>query len=102
MQMLRTIVLAGAVLSLVSGCAMPLARPAAPGAVPVAATPKDRLVAAIEANNCVLTAENVGAVMLRADLTQAELTALTPQLQAEGRVEVAGSGAIRLLSENCI
>lgn len=100
--MLRNLVLAGAVLSLLSACGMPMARPAAPGAVPVAALPKDRLIAAIEFNDCVLTAENVGAVMARANLTQAELTALTPQLQAEGRVEVAGSGAIRLLSDNCI
>jgi len=100
--MLRNFVLAGSVLSLLSACAMPMSRPAPVGAVPAAATPKDRLVAAIEFNGCLLTADNVGAVMARANLTQAELTALTPQLQAEGRVEVAGSGAIRLLSDNCI
>lgn len=100
--MLRNFVLAGSVLSLLSACTVPMSRPAAPSAVAATASPRDRLVAAIEFNDCVLTAENVGAVMARANLTQADLTALTPQLQAEGRVEVAGSGAIRLLSENCI
>jgi hypothetical protein len=72
-------------------------------AAPVAPlTPKDSLVAAIEANGCVLTAQNVGAILLRANLTQNDLLVLTPELAAEGRVEVAQSGVIRVLTENCI
>ena len=31
-----------------------------------------------------------------------ELLQLTPQLQAEGRVEVSGSGSIRVMSDRCI
>lgn len=63
--------------------------------------PEVRLVSAIEAQGCVLTAENVGAVLLSANLTQAELAAITPQLAEAGRVEVAGSGAIRVITDRC-
>lgn len=68
----------------------------------VAASPSDRLVAAIETEGCLLTASNVGAVLLRSNLTQADLTTLTPQLAAAGRAEVSGEGTIRVLSNNCI
>lgn len=73
----------------------------APQVLPPAA-PKDRLVAAIEAQNCVLTASNVESILLQARLTQAELVALTPELAAEGRAEVAAEGTIRVLTQNCI
>lgn len=66
------------------------------------ATPRDALVQAIEANGCLLTADNVGDILIRANLSQADLIELTPQLAAEGRAEVAQSGAIRVLTENCI
>jgi len=84
-----------------AGCGM-TARPPAPVGQPVSAAPKDRLVAAIEAEDCLLTSANVGAVLLRANLTQAELVTLTPELAAEGRAEVSGEGTIRVLSNNCI
>lgn len=73
----------------------------APQVLPVAA-PKDRLVAAIEENGCILTTDNVDAILLRANLTAADLRALTPELAAEGRAEVAASGTIRILSDACI
>lgn len=103
-----------ALLSLTAACAPFMAAPAsnpapaqpAPQVQPPAppATPKDRLVAAIEANGCLLTPDNVGGILLRANLTRDELAALTQELRAEGRVEVppAGGGTIRLLSQNCI
>ena len=69
---------------------------------PVVLTAKERLVAAIEDNNCVLTADNVGAVLNDATISREELLQLTPQLQAEGRVEVSGSGSIRVMSDRCI
>lgn len=82
-----------------------LAQPAPvapPPAAPVA--PKDRLIAAIEASGCLLTPDNVGTILTRANITRDELAALTQELRSEGRVEVppAGGGTIRLLSENCI
>lgn len=103
-------------LSLTTACAPFMSVPAsnsapttsqpAPQVLPPAppATPKDRLVAAIEANGCLLTPDNVGGILLRANLTRDELAALTQELRAEGRVEVppAGGGTIRLLSQNCI
>lgn len=66
------------------------------------AAPEDRLVAGIEAEGCVLTSANVGAVLLRANLTQAELPALTSALAGQGRLEAADGGSIRVLSANCI
>lgn len=88
-------------LLLLAACAQPVAAPAPVGPPPSVA-PADRLVAAIESEGCVLTSANVGAVLLRANLTQAELVSLTPELQAQGRAEVAGEGSIRVLSDNCI
>ena len=95
-----------AALTALSACGAPqMAGPgtaqARPQVQPVA-PPKDRLVAAIEAQDCVLTAENVETILLQARLTQAELKDLTPQLAAEGRAEVAAAGTIRVLTDNCI
>lgn len=88
-----------AALGVLSACGM-LAP--APAPVEAAATPEERLVAALEAEGCVLTRDNVGAVLLRASLTQAELPGLTSSLQSQGRLEAAGGDAIRVLSPNCI
>ena len=60
-----------------------------------------RLVSAIESEGCVMTADNVASVLVRANLTQAELTQITPALAQAGRLEVAGDGAIRVLTERC-
>lgn len=84
-----------------AACAPMGARPSAVGAA-ASAAPSDRLVAAIETEGCLLTRDNVGAVLLRANLTQADLTSLAPQLAAAGRAEVSGEGTIRVLSDNCI
>jgi hypothetical protein len=99
------VVVAG--LTVLSACVAPrpmaeseVAQPV-PQVLPLA-QPKDRLVAAIEAQNCVLTADNVEAILLEAQLTQADLIALTPELANEGRAEVASEGTIRVLTANCI
>lgn len=63
--------------------------------------PEVRLVSAIEAQGCELTADNVEAVLLSASLTQAELADITPRLADAGRVVVAGSGAIRVVTDQC-
>ena len=72
------------------------------GQVQPMAQPKDRLIAAIEAQDCVLTRQNVETILLDANLTQAQLQDLAPQLAAEGRAEVAAEGTIRVLTDNCI
>lgn len=84
-----------------SACAQTIAAPAPIGA-PASLAPADRLVAAIESEGCLLTSANVGAVLLRANLTQAQLVDLTPELAAAGRAEVSGEGTIRVLSDDCI
>lgn len=63
--------------------------------------PEVRLVAAIEEQGCVLTAQNVETILLAASLTQAELAEITLRLADAGRVEGAGTGAIRVNTEAC-
>jgi hypothetical protein len=106
MAQARLAFLAMAALTALSACGggvpmTPAPSQPAPQVLPPAA-PKDRLIAAIEAQNCVLTAQNVESILLDAGLTQSELVALTPELAAEGRAEVAAEGTIRVLSQNCI
>ena len=63
---------------------------------------RDRAVAGIEAEGCVMTPENAGAVLLRANLTQAELPSLIAGLQSQGRIEAPTETSLRILSDNCI
>jgi hypothetical protein len=84
-----------------AACSAPVQTPQ-PVGVPVTVAPTDRLVAAIESEGCVLTNANVGAVLLRANLTQAELPALTSALAAQNRIEASDGSSIRVLSDNCI
>ena len=84
--------------------ARPAPQPAAiapPAPQPTLLTAKERLVRAIEDNGCTLSGANVGTILTEATISQEELLRLAPQLEAEGRVEVAGSGAIRVLSPRC-
>lgn len=86
-----------------SACTQPTRTPPPqPVAVAAPVAPQDRLVAAIETEGCVLTNANLGAVLLRANLTQSELPALTSQLASEGRIEASDGSSIRILSDNCI
>ena len=89
-----------------SGCGMVPLRMSdnrsAPTPLPATLAPKERLVAAIAANNCLLTASNVDTILTQARITQPELRALTAELAAEGRAEVSGEGTIRVLTDTCI
>jgi hypothetical protein len=107
--MFRPLLIAGIAFTL-TACASParfsdLLPGAAPAPAAVAPAPVDspevRLVGAIENQGCVLTASNVGSVLLAANLTQQELVEITPRLADAGRVEVAGDGAIRVLTDRC-
>ena len=66
-----------------------------------AASPEDRLVAAIEAEGCTLTSGNVGGVLLRANLVQADLPGLTTSLASQGRIAATDGSTIRVLSPAC-
>ena len=90
----------------VSGCGMiPLRMSdnrATPAPMPATLTPKERLVAAIAANGCVLTADNVSVILSQSQVPQADVRALTNELAAEGRAEVSAAGTIRVLTDTCI
>jgi hypothetical protein len=73
-----------------------------PAGVAASAAPEDRLIAALETQGCVLTSANVEAVLLAANLTQADLPALTNTLAGQGRIEPTDGTTIRVLSDNCI
>ena len=102
--MIRLVVL-GFALTL-SGCGMiPLrmsGAQTAPAPMPATLAPKERLVAAIAANGCLLTATNVDTILSQAQITQPELRTLTAELAASGRAEVSGEGTIRVLTDTCI
>ncbi len=88
-----------------SACTQSALQPAAaPGPVGPAPSvaPVDRLVSAIESEGCILSSQNSGAVLLRANLTRDELQPLILELQRRGQVEASGDASIRLLSQNCI
>lgn len=88
-----------------AACAQPAPRAPQPVGVAVSASPIDRVVAAIEAEGCVLNSANSGAVQLRSSVTRNELLALSAELDRQGRFESIGTPeapAVRLLSDNCI
>ncbi len=72
-----------------------------PVGLSASAAPSDRLIAAIEAEGCALTSGNVGSVLLRANLTQADLPGLTESLATQGRLQATDGSALRVLSPNC-
>jgi alkanesulfonate monooxygenase SsuD/methylene tetrahydromethanopterin reductase-like flavin-dependent oxidoreductase (luciferase family) len=95
----------GLAFALAAGAACGPLTSTAPGAItpppPPPPPPEVRLVSAIEAQGCELTAANVEAVLLSANLTQAELAEITPRLADAGRVVVAGTGSIRVVTDRC-
>ena len=98
-----TLLALGSALALVA-CAPPAPAPQ-PVGVAASLPPRERLVSAIEAEGCVFSRETSGAVLLRANMTQAEASAIFGQLYGEGLLEAGGTeGAetVRLLSNNCI
>ncbi|WP_026198217.1 hypothetical protein [Wenxinia marina] len=96
-----------ALMSLLAACASParfddMGLTAPPAPPPPEPPPEVRLIAAIENQGCVLDATNVSSVLLAANLTQEQLTTIVPTLDDAGRLEVAGDGAIRVLTERCV
>ncbi len=77
------------------------AQPPRPVGLAASASPEDRLVAAIEAEGCALTSGNVGSVLLRANLTQADLPGLTEALASQGRLQPTPDRSLRVLSGTC-
>lgn len=68
----------------------------------VALTAKERLVAAVEAEGCVLDATTINAVLANAQLSTSDLASAAGELEAEGRaVGDQAAGTIRVISPNC-
>ena len=107
--MIRALPMAVVLSMALGGCAPMLpyldGGPIAAGATttpPPPASPRERLVTAIEENGCLLTADNAATIQLRANLSREELTSAIQDLRNDHQVEAAATGTIRLLSQNCI
>lgn len=61
---------------------------------------KERFVAAVEANGCAMTSQNVVTIMDLATVGQGDLETIIVSLQAEGRA-VADGDAIRVITPTC-
>jgi len=82
----------------------PTATPAvvvAPTPQPTMLTAKERLVGAIEDNGCELSADNASTILTQATISRDELVSLAQELAGEGRAEVSGTGAVRVITETC-
>ncbi|MGB5556801.1 MAG: hypothetical protein WBN04_02200 [Paracoccaceae bacterium] len=79
---------------LASGPITPIS-PAAP------ANDKERLVAAIEANGCVLNADNSERILIELGIGQEQLAEIGGELMQEGRVQVVPPAEFRLTSGAC-
>ncbi|SHG80568.1 hypothetical protein SAMN05444003_1011 [Cognatiyoonia sediminum] len=66
-----------------------------------ALTAKERLVAAVEAQGCVIDPTTINAVLASAQLSTDDLQTVVPELEAEGRIVGAGETALRIVSANC-
>lgn len=63
---------------------------------------RERLIAAIEANGCVITTATVAPILARASINPDQLAALSVQLEADGMLSPDGTDTVRLSSNNCI
>ena len=63
---------------------------------------KQRLVAAIESNGCVINVSTIAAIMAQASINQNQLAALTVELENDGALAPDGTDTVRLSSNNCI
>ncbi len=92
-----------------SACVVPVPAPApVPGAdsvvqldpAPNPMSAKERFVAAVEANGCVMTASNVPAILDQATVGTSELESIVVALTLEGRVAPDGAN-IRVITDTC-
>jgi hypothetical protein len=63
---------------------------------------KERFVAAIETNGCVINVATIGPIMAQASINQDQLATLTVALQNDGVLAPDGTDTVRLSSNNCI
>jgi hypothetical protein len=63
---------------------------------------KERFIQAVEKQDCVISVENIGDVLVAASISADDMRRIVPELEAAGEAEVANNGVIRILSEGCI
>ena len=63
---------------------------------------KQRLVAAIESNGCVINVSTIAGILTQASINQNQLAALTVELENDGALAPDGTDTVRLSSNNCI
>lgn len=65
-------------------------------------TDKQRFVAAIETNGCLINVSTIGPIMSQASINQNQLAGLTVELENDGVLSPDGTDTVRLSSNNCI
>ncbi|MEL6571483.1 MAG: hypothetical protein AAFQ64_07490 [Pseudomonadota bacterium] len=63
---------------------------------------RDRVIAAVEANGCVISSATVGPIMTQASVNRDQLFNVSQGLEAEGALAApTDDGTVRLISPNC-
>lgn len=81
--------------------AVPVPPEPEPAPAPNPLSAKERFVAAVEANGCVMTAQNVRAIMSQATVGTGDLENIIVSLTNEGRAVPDGAN-IRVISDTCV
>ncbi len=65
-------------------------------------TDRERVVSAVEANGCVISAQTIGPIMAQASVNRDQLLSVSQQLEAEGALAApSDDGSVTLTSLNC-
>ncbi|MFC7703444.1 hypothetical protein ACFQXB_04455 [Plastorhodobacter daqingensis] len=82
-------------LAALAACQAPAPQPQFTG------TPRERLIAAVEAAGCTISPSNSARIQQSSGLNEAQIRALAPELVQAGLVRVSGADSIQLMTENC-
>ena len=83
------------------GTFTPEATASAPVAEAAPLVAKERLVAATEANGCVINITTIATIMQQAAVGNDELPGLVTELENEGRIAPEGTDGLRLTTPTC-
>jgi len=84
-----------------SGSEPAASSPAAAQPAPTVLTAKERLVAATEANGCIINITTIATIMSAATIGNDELPGLVTELENEGRIAPEGEDGLRLTTPAC-
>lgn len=63
---------------------------------------RERFIAAVETNGCVINVDTVGPIMAQASINRDQLATVSQALEAEGALTPVDADNVKLTSTNCI